>query len=299
MITNALSVDVEEYYHAEIFRRGVHSTRRPNFESRVERNTEVLLELLREHGARATFFVLGEIAKRHSAMVRRLAAENHEIACHGDRHDNVWRQSPQAFRADIRRAKLRIEDAVGLAVIGYRAPNFSIRRAQQAWAYQILLEEGFRYDSSVFPIVHDRYGQPDAPRFAHEVWRNTGGGLMEFPISTVRFVGVNLPIGGGGYFRLLPLALTTLGIHHVNAREGRPVMFYLHPWELDPDQPRQKMAWHNRVRHYAGLARQVGKLSRLFARFSFGPACEVLQLDTPPLAHLAMRDNRRRRVTLQ
>jgi len=281
VITNALSVDVEEYYHAEIFRRGLNGNGHHGFESRVERSTDRLLELMREHGARATFFVLGEIAERHPALVRRLAAERHEIACHGDRHDNVWGLTPHEFRADIRRAKRRIEDVAGQAVLGYRAPNFSIRPAQQPWAYPILLEEGFLYDSSVFPIVHDRYGQPDAPRFAHEVWRDTGRGLLEFPISTVRLVGMNFPIGGGGYFRLLPLTVTRLGIHHVNAREGRPVMFYLHPWELDPDQPRQKMAWHHRVRHYAGLDKQVNKLSSLLSRFSFGPASEVLQLSHP------------------
>jgi polysaccharide deacetylase family protein (PEP-CTERM system associated) len=289
VITNALSVDVEEYYHAEIFRRGLNGNGHHSFESRVERSTDRLLELMREHGARATFFVLGEIAERHPALLRRLAAERHEIACHGDRHDNVWKQTPHEFREDIRRAKRSIEDAAGQAVIGYRAPNFSIRRAQQPWAYPILLEEGFLYDSSVFPIVHDRYGQPDAPRFAHEVWRDTGRGLLEFPISTVRLAGMNFPIGGGGYFRLLPLAMTRLGIHHVNAREGRPVMFYLHPWELDPDQPRQEMAWHHRVRHYTGLEKQVGKLSTLLSRFSFAPACEVLQLDVPGLLQDAPR----------
>jgi polysaccharide deacetylase family protein (PEP-CTERM system associated) len=281
VITNALSVDVEEYYHAEIFRRGLNGNGHDSFESRVERSTDRLLELMREHGARATFFVLGEIAQRHPALLRRLAAERHEIACHGDRHDNVWGQTPDEFRADIRRAKRSIEDAAGQEVVGYRAPNFSIRRAQQPWAYPTLVEEGFLYDSSVFPIVHDRYGQPDAPRFAHEVWKDTGRGLLEFPISTVRLAGMNFPIGGGGYFRLLPLAVTMLGIHHVNAREGRPVMFYLHPWELDPDQPRQKMSWHRRVRHYGGLERQVDKLSSLLSRFSFGPACEILELSPP------------------
>ena len=284
MITNALTVDVEEYYHAEIFQRGLDGTGRHNLESRVERSTDRLLELMREHGARATFFVLGEIAQRHPALVRRIAAERHEIGCHSDRHENVWRQSPDEFRADIRRAKQRIEDAAGQAVIGYRAPNFSIGRAQRSWAYPILLDEGFRYDSSVFPIVHDRYGQPDAPRFAYEVFRNTARGLLEFPIGTVRLIGMNLPISGGGYFRLLPLAVTAMGIRRVNRREGRPVMFYLHPWELDPGQPRQRMAWRHRVRHYVGLEKQVGKLSRLFSHFSFGPACEVLQLGSPPFS---------------
>jgi polysaccharide deacetylase family protein (PEP-CTERM system associated) len=284
VIINALTVDVEEYYHAEIFRRGVRDGAHHTRESRVERSTDRLLEIMREHGARATFFVLGEIAKLHPALIQRIAAERHEVACHSDRHDNVWQQSPQEFRADIRRAKQRIEDVIGQPVIGYRAPNFSIGRIQQPWAYPILVEEGFRYDSSLFPIVHDRYGQPDAPRFAHEIWKNGAGSLLEFPIGTVRLIGMNLPIGGGGYFRLLPVALTALGIRHVNDREGRPVMFYLHPWELDPGQPRQKMAFHHRVRHYVGLEKQVGKLSRLLSRFSFAPACEVLQLDVPPFS---------------
>jgi polysaccharide deacetylase family protein (PEP-CTERM system associated) len=146
----------------------------------------------------------------------------------------------------------------------------------------------------LFPIVHDRYGQPDAPRFAHEVFRNAARGLLEFPIGTVRLIGMNLPISGGGYFRLLPLAVTTLGIRRVNRLEGRPIMFYLHPWELDPGQPRQKMAWRHRVRHYVGLEKQVGKLSRLFSRFSFGPACEVLQLGSPPFSAPASSVDRRR-----
>ena len=171
-------------------------------------------------------------------------------------------------------------------VIGYRAPNFSIGRAEQAWAYEILLEEGFCYDSSLFPILHDRYGLPGAPRFPYEIWRSQRGGLMEFPIGTVRLVGVNLPIGGGGYFRLLPCALTALGIRRVNLRERRPVMFYLHPWELDPEQPRPPMAWRHRARHYVGLEKEEAKLSRLLARFSFCPAREVLQLNAPlPLPH--------------
>jgi polysaccharide deacetylase family protein (PEP-CTERM system associated) len=283
VITNALSVDVEEYYHAEIFRRATHGGSHP-LESRVERTVDVLLALLREHAARATFFVLGEVAARLPGMLRRIALDNHEIACHGDRHDNVWSQSPGEFGADLRRAKSRIEEAVGERVIGYRAPNFSIRRAQQRWAYQILVEEGFSYDSSVFPILHDRYGQPDAPRFPYQVWSDHRGELMEFPIGTVRVMGVNLPIGGGGYFRLLPLAFTTLGLHHLNTRQQRPAMFYLHPWELDAEQPRLPMAWHHRARHYGGIEKNLAKLSQLLSRFCFAPAREVLQLAQEPAA---------------
>lgn len=287
MITNALSVDVEEYYHAAIFRNGTTArngtsamvTRR--FESRVEQSVERLLGLLRDHYTRGTFFVLGEIAALHPAIVRKIAAEGHEIACHGDRHEDVYRQSPREFRADIRQAKMRIEEVVGDRVIGYRAPNFSIGRAQ-AWAYQTLLEEGFSYDSSTYPIFHDRYGQASAPRFPYEIWRDGPARLLEFPIGTARFLGVNLPIGGGGYFRLSPLALVRLGIQRVNAQEQRPVMFYLHPWELDPGQPRPAMAWRHRFRHYVGVRKHAAKIDRLLAHVRFGTARQVLETSTQP-----------------
>jgi polysaccharide deacetylase family protein (PEP-CTERM system associated) len=277
MITNALSVDVEEYYHAAIFRQGARTLNGNQFESRVEQSVERLLQLLSDHFARATFFVLGEIAAHHPGIVRRIAAEGHEIACHGNGHDDVYRLSPREFRADIRRAKLRIEDAVGDPVTGYRAPNFSIGVAE-SWAYQILLEEGFRYDSSMYPILHDRYGQPGAPRVPYEIWRDGSASLMEFPIGTARFLGLNLPVGGGGYFRLSPFALTRLGIQDVNIRERRPVMFYLHPWELDPGQPRPAMAWRHRFRHYVGVKKQAAKLDCLLAHFSFGTARYVLDV---------------------
>jgi polysaccharide deacetylase family protein (PEP-CTERM system associated) len=282
MITNALSVDVEEYYHAAIFRRGAKG--QASHESRVEQSVDHLLALMSEHRTHATFFVLGEVAALHPAMVRAIAEEGHEIGCHGDRHDSVNLQTPREFRADIRQAKERVEDAAGAPVIGYRAPNFSIGR-EQRWAYQILLEEGFRYDSSVHPILHDRYGQPGAPRFPYEVWRNGADSLVEFPIGTARVLGVNLPIGGGGYFRLFPFALTRLGIEHVNVGERRPVMFYLHPWELDPGQPRPEMAWRHRFRLYVGIAEEMTKLSALLRRFRFGTAAEVLQSQGQPARH--------------
>ena len=276
MIVNVLTVDVEEYYHAAIFRRGTSTQSSRGFESRVETSMERLLELLSRHRTRATFFVLGEVAAAHPGLMQTLIAEQHEVACHGDRHEDVCRQSPGEFRADIRRAKAQIEAVVGQPVIGYRAPNFSIGRAQ-SWAYSILAEEGFSYDSSLYPIHHDRYGQPDALRFPHEIWRNGSTSLMEFPIGTTRVLGTNLPVGGGGLFRLLPYALFRHGIRRVNVREGQPVMFYLHPWELDPGQPRPPMAWQHRIRHYAGLEKEAGKLSRLLGQFRFGTAREFLQ----------------------
>lgn len=276
MIVNVLTVDVEEYYHAAIFRRGAGTRQPRGFESRVEANMELLLELLRKHRTRATFFVLGEVAAAHPSIMRAMAADQHEIACHGDRHEDVYRQSPQEFREDIRRAKAQIEAVVGQPVIGYRAPNFSIGRAQ-SWAYEILAEEGFSYDSSLYPIHHDRYGQPDAPRFPYQIWRSGSASLTEFPIGTTRLLGMNLPIGGGGFFRLLPYGLSRRGIRRVNVREQQPVMFYLHPWELDPDQPRPPMDWRNRFRHYVGVEKEAGKLSRLLGQFRFGTAREFLQ----------------------
>jgi polysaccharide deacetylase family protein (PEP-CTERM system associated) len=276
MIVNVLSVDVEEYYHAAIFRRGAGVGRGGTFESRVERSMAELLEVLQAHHTRATFFVLGEVAVAHPDLMRTLVAEQHEVACHGERHEDVCRQSPPEFREDIRRAKAQIEDVIGRPVIGYRAPNFSIGRAQ-SWAYAILAEEGFSYDSSLYPIHHDRYGQPDALRFPHEIWRQGPTSLTEFPVGTTRVLGTNLPVGGGGLFRLLPYALFRRGIRRVNTLEQQPVMFYLHPWELDPGQPRPPMAWCDRIRHYTGLEREARKLSRLLEEFRFGTVRQFLQ----------------------
>ena len=275
-IVNALSVDVEEYFHAKVFQEGTNGAR-TGLESRVEASTDRVLTLLASSGARATFFVLGQVAATYPNLVRKIAGEKHEIACHGDAHELVSRQTPPEFRADVRRAKAVLEDITGESVVGYRAPNFSIARAQ-AWAYEILLSEGFRYDSSTYPIRHDSYGDHDAPRFQHDVLRKGSARLIELPIGTTRLLGVNLPIGGGGYFRLLPMALTRAGIRRVNAREHQPVLFYFHPWELDPHQPRPAMPWRNRVRHYIGMAREEQKLARLFCDIKFTTIRDVLAI---------------------
>lgn len=288
MIANALSVDVEEYYHAGIFRRGTSARTNGQFESRVQLSLDDLLELFSAHSVKATFFVLGEIAAQHPGSIRSIAAEGHEVACHGDDHEDIYRLSPREFRQDVRQAKQRIEDAVGAGVIGYRAPNFSIGRAQ-SWAYQILIEEGFRYDSSTYPIVHDRYGHHEAPRFPFEIWRDGSERLVEFPIGTVRVMGWNMPIGGGGYFRLAPFSMTRMGISRVNAIEHRPVMFYLHPWEIDPDQPRPGMARRYAFRHYVGVRRQADKLAHLLSRFHFTTARDVLREWIPADAASAPR----------
>ena len=277
-IANALSVDVEEYYHAAVFREGTRRSGQVPLQSRVEGNVDRLLELFGAHQARATFFVLGEVAAVCPAMIRRIAGHGHEVGCHGHDHSSVSAHTASSFRADVRSAKARIEDALGEPIVGYRAPNFSIGRAEQRWAYEVLLDEGFRYDSSSYPILHDRYGDPYAPRFPYDAWTDGTRRLVEFPIGTARLLGVNLPIGGGGYFRLLPAAWVRQGLRHVNVRERKPVMFYLHPWELDPDQPRAPMPWPNRFRHYVGLRRLAGKLGHLLSHFTFQPAREILCL---------------------
>ena len=278
-IVNALSVDVEEYYHATVFQEAVNGVT-AGLERRVEASTDRVLALLGTHRVKATFFVLGEVGSDHPALVRRIAQDGHEIACHGYDHTLVSRRSPDEFRAEIRRAKAVLEDAGGQPVLGYRAPSFSIG-ASGRWAYAILAEEGFRYDSSVYPILHDRYGDRAAPRFPYEIWRSGSDRLIEFPIGTVRLFGVNLPVGGGGYFRLLPGGVVAAGIRLVNRAERKPTMFYFHPWELDPDQPRPSMAWHRRFRHYVGQRRHEAKLGRLLRSTPFGRARDVLARMTP------------------
>jgi polysaccharide deacetylase family protein (PEP-CTERM system associated) len=276
-ITNVLSVDVEEYFHGMEFESAVPPNQRGTLPSRVEGNIDLVLALLHEHNVHATFFTVGQIAEQHPAMLRRIAAEGHEIACHSYRHELVSRQSVDEFRSDVRRAKGVLEDLTGAEVVGYRAPNYSIHSEQQ-WAYDVLLEEGFLYDSSIYPIIHDRYGQVGAPRFPYDIRKSGSQTLIEFPIGTVSFWGMNFPIGGGGYFRLLPEILTRHGIQRVNVKERHPVMFYFHPWELDLNQPRPPMPWHHRFRHYVGLARQEAKLSQLLRSLRFGAAREVLAL---------------------
>jgi polysaccharide deacetylase family protein (PEP-CTERM system associated) len=277
MIMNALTVDVEEYYHAAIFQKATRCLTGRTFESRVVGSMEQLLLLFERHQSKGTFFVLGEVARAHPALVRRIAGEQHEVGCHGDRHIDVCRQRPGDFRADVRQAKADIEQIIGQEVIGYRAPNFSIG-LEEAWAYEVLAEEGYQYDSSLHPIHHDRYGQPNAPRFPYEIWGNGVTRLTEFPIGTARMLGVNMPIGGGGFFRLLPFSLIRLGMRRVNLREQQPFMFYLHPWELDPGQPRPPMSWPHRFRHYVGVEREADKLARLMALFRFGTVRDILQI---------------------
>jgi len=266
-IPNVLTVDVEEYYHGVEFAHALSGDELRRLPSRVVDETGRLLDVLDEHGARGTFFTLGIVARRHPRLVRAIVARGHELASHGWDHTPVDTLGPARFRADVRSAKLALEQASGHAVAGYRAPNYSIRPST-AWAFSVLCDEGHVYDSSVYPIAHDRYGFPSAPRFPHPVPTAAGDELWEVPVGTARLAGTNLPIGGG-YFRLVPEALLGAAIASVNQRDRQPVVLYIHPWEFDGDQPRPAMSWAHRFRHFVGIAGAERKLRGLLQRFRF------------------------------
>lgn len=273
-IVNAMSIDVEDYFHVSVFDGIVPRSTWSDMESRVCRNTERLLDIFDEFKVRSTFFVLGWVAERHRHLVREIAARGHELASHGYAHRLIYDQTEGAFREDVRRAKAIIEDAGGCAVGGYRAPSYSIT-SRSLWALDVLIEEGYWYDSSIFPIRHDRYGIPVSPREPFCIQRR-GGPLMEVPGSTVRVGPLNLPVGGGGYFRILPYGWTRWGIAHLNQVENRAAVFYLHPWEIDPEQPRLHAGWLGRVRHYRNLAETETRLRSLLTDFQFGTIGSLL-----------------------
>lgn len=272
---NALTFDVEEYFHAEVFGEVVRPEEWPGLESRVVESTERLLELLAEAGTLATFFVLGWVATRHPALVRAICDGGHEVACHGYGHQMITRQTRTQFAEDVRRAKKTLEDTAGVSVVGYRAPTFSVVR-ETLWSLEILVEGGFRYDSSIFPIVHDRYGIPDAGRFPHRVTIGPGLEIAEFPLSTVSRLGWRFPVAGGGYFRLFPYRFTRWAIRHLNERERQPAVVYLHPWELDPGQPRLPIGRIAQFRHSVNSGVTQRRLSRLVRDFHFAPVRDIL-----------------------
>jgi polysaccharide deacetylase family protein (PEP-CTERM system associated) len=272
---NALTIDVEDYYHVTGFESVIQRADWDGYESRVERNTLRLLDLLDTHHTRATFFVLGWVAERHPQLVRTIHALGHEVASHGYAHQRIYTQTPEQFREETHRSKQILEDVISRPVLGYRAASYSITQ-QSLWALEILREEGFVYDSSIFPIHHDRYGIPGYSRFCHRVDGRAGAGLVEFPPSTVQLGGVNIPIAGGGYFRIYPYAFTRWGIRHINAREHQPAVVYLHPWEIDPEQPRIPTKALSRFRQYFNLAQTATRLTRLLQDFTFGTMASVL-----------------------
>ena len=297
-IINALTIDVEDYFQVHAFSDNIRREDWDSFEPRVERNTYRILDILdstelinpqpeTRNPIKATFFVLGWIAERYPNLVREIHKRGHEIACHGYAHQVIFNQTKEEFREDVKRAKGILEELIGEEVIGYRAPTYSITR-DTLWALEILHELGFRYDSSIFPIRHDVYGIPDAPRF-HFIWDLNGdrpkilqkpgfkiqdsksGKLAEYPISTARILGQKTPIGGGGFFRLFPYWFTKWALKNINNKEEQPFVFYLHPWEIDPEQPRFDHASRlSRFRHYNNLHKTAERFERLLQDFQFG-----------------------------
>jgi polysaccharide deacetylase family protein (PEP-CTERM system associated) len=266
-IVNGMSIDVEDYFHVSVFDGIVPRSAWADMESRVVRNTDRLLDIFDEFEVRSTFFVLGWVGERHPDLVQRIAQRGHEVASHGYAHRLIYDQTRAAFRDDVRRAKALLEDACAQQVSGYRAPSYSIT-PRSLWALDVLIEEGYRYDSSIFPIRHDRYGIPVSDRRPYRIDRS-GGSLVEVPGSTTQLGTLNLPVAGGGYFRILPYWWTRWGIARVNEQDHRPPVFYLHPWEIDPDQPRLNAGRLGRFRHYRNLHETEQRLRQLLQDFRF------------------------------
>ena len=273
-VLHAMSIDVEDYFHVAALARVVRPEQWDRLPSRVEANTERLLELFADQGVRSTFFVLGWVAERFPSLIRRIASAGHEVASHGYSHQLIYRQTPARFRDETRRSKQLLEDITGTPVTGYRAASYSITR-DSLWALDILAECGFTWDSSIFPIRHDNYGIPTAPRQPFLIETAGGQVLREFPLTTARVLGLTIPAAGGGYFRQFPYPLFRALFSQASGAGAQPQMFYLHPWEIDPDQPRfNNASWFSRFRHYTNLDRCEERLKRLLRDFRFGTVTE-------------------------
>ena len=270
---NCLTFDVEEHFQVNAFDSAERRSGWAHAESRVERNTEKVLELLDRHRYRATFFVLGWVAERHARLIERVAAAGHEIASHGYGHELISKLTPDAFREDVRKAKKILEDVAGVPVVGYRAPSFTIM-PDTSWALEVLVQEGYTWDSSVVPVIHDVYGWPGADPFPHRLAMPSGP-LWELPPATAGLLGARIAVGGGGYFRLYPYALVRALLRRIEAQD-QPIVFYLHPWELDPEQPRMEGSLFSRFRHYRNLDQVEARLERLFDDFRFGAVRDLL-----------------------
>ncbi|VAW53741.1 FIG004655: Polysaccharide deacetylase [hydrothermal vent metagenome] len=274
-IQNALTVDVEDYFQVSAFAESIKPHEWDNHPLRVEKNTHKVLDLFDDYQIKATFFVLGWVAERRPDLVLEIARRGHEVACHGYSHQLIYNQSKDVFRQETIRAKKILEDIVQRPVRGYRAASYSITR-RSLWALDILAEAGFEYDSSIFPVRHDRYGIPGSPKFPYILDTPAGHKLVEFPISTAKFMGYHLPVAGGGYFRLYPYWLSRAGLRQIN-RKKKPFIFYLHPWEVDPDQPRISASRLSRFRHYNNLDKCESRLRSLASDFKFTTVEKVLQ----------------------
>ena len=273
-IKNALTVDVEDYFQVSAFAKSISQNEWDNYPSRVERNTQRLLDMFDEAQIKATFFVLGWVADRNRSLIQEIAQRGHEVASHGYSHQLIYNQSQAVFREETLRSKLLLEDIIQAPVRGYRAASYSITK-NSLWALDVLAEAGFDYDSSIFPVRHDRYGIPDAKEIPHVLKTPNGESIVEFPLSTAKIFNYKLPVAGGGYFRLYPYTLTRAGLRQVNSRH-QPFIFYLHPWEIDPDQPNIEAGWFSRFRHYNNLEKCESRLQRLMNDFQFDTAWHVL-----------------------
>lgn len=274
-IRNALTVDVEDYFQVSAFADSVHQRDWDNHPLRVENNTKKLLDMFDEQQIKATFFVLGWVAERQKSLILEIAKRGHEVACHGYSHQLVYNQTPKVFREETVRAKSILEDIIQQQVRGYRAASYSITEKSQ-WALDILAECEFTYDSSIFPIRHDRYGMPDTPEHPYILKTPKGHSIIEFPLSTAKVFKYKLPIAGGGYFRLYPYWLSKMGLSQIN-RQNKPFIFYLHPWEIDPEQPRISASWFSRFRHYNNLDKCESRLQTLISDFHFETTWDVLK----------------------
>jgi len=278
-LTNALTVDVEDYFQVSAFEHSIHRSDWDNLEHRIAQNMSKVLQLFADQEIKATFFMLSWIAERYPSMVNDIICQGHELASHGHGHQRVTDLTREEFRQDIVRAKSTLEDLGGVPVRGYRAPSYSIGESN-IWALEILAEAGYEYSSSIYPVKHDHYGFPKAPRF---VFRDTKTGIIEVPITTVKFMNKTLPAGGGGFFRFYPYAISRWIINRVNTFDQQPAVFYFHPWELDPDQPRQRnTSLKSRFRHYLNLHKSEARLKRLIGDFNWGRMDEVF-IDGHPI----------------
>lgn len=266
-ITNAMTVDVEDYFQVSAFENHVAKSQWDSLPRRVETNTLRILDIFAEYQVKATFFTLGWVAERHPELIRRIVSEGHELASHGYEHIRVTEQSPQLFKEDVKRTKRLLEDLGGREVVGYRAASYSIG-AKNLWALEVLQEEGYQYSSSIYPVKHDLYGMPSAPRFAF--YPENAPQLLEIPITTMNVLGRNVPCGGGGFFRLYPYLFSKWAYRYINTVEKQPGIFYFHPWEIDPDQPKQQnLPFKSRFRHYLNLNKMEGRLNSLLTDFSW------------------------------
>ncbi len=274
-VINALTVDVEDYFHVSAFAKDISINDWDGIPTRVEANTHRLLQLFAEKKVRGTFFVLGWVAERYPNLVREICDQGHELACHGMTHQLVYGQEPEVFREETLRSKKLLEDVSGVAVNGYRAASYSITQ-QSLWAIDTLIEAGFTYDSSIFPVRHDRYGIASAPKRPFTLRNSSGASIVEFPLSVAQIGPVRLPVAGGGYFRIFPYWLSRFGLRSVNRSDQTPFIFYLHPWEVDPDQPRIQSSWLSEFRHYRNLDKCEARLADLLGRFEFSTVQNVL-----------------------